>query len=350
MSQETTQSLEQPPIAQSSSPGVDARVFVMPERYRHGAQGVMHQPEDKRSSQPPVEVKTPGVPLPPKAPPKAPASTLRKSSATKKIMVIGVVVLLALGIGGYVLIRLNPQVSETPVVTTTTRPAPTTETSTDPEESTTKPVEKPTEAVEVFPVEVLPGTDSDSDGLTDTEEKLVYGTDPRLPDTDSDGFLDGNEVFHRYNPGALGTLFESGLVKAMSSTISDVTYEFYYPEGWDVDETEEELVLDAQTGEGFRISFIKKSPAQTLPDWADVQLALDRSIIGTTKNGLDLIQGEDQLSAYIDLGSQVMVFEYDTGIKTRVDYLQTFQMMINSVQVVSVEEVSEQIDVSEEAL
>jgi hypothetical protein len=63
---------------------------------------------------------------------------------------------------------------------------------------------------------VLPpgGLDSDSDGLTDVEEPL-YGTDVRNPDADSDGFLDGNEVFHLYNPAARSSvrLLDSGLVK-----------------------------------------------------------------------------------------------------------------------------------------
>jgi len=111
---------------------------------------------------------------------------------------------------------------------------------------------------DVFPVEVTPGVDSDSDGLTDTEEKLVYGTDSRLPDTDSDGFLDGNEVFHRYNPASLGTLLESGVVKVITSSKSRVAYEFYYPVSWDIQEQEGGFMMDAQTGEGFRVTFFEK--------------------------------------------------------------------------------------------
>ncbi len=36
--------------------------------------------------------------------------------------------------------------------------------------------------------------DTDSDGLTDTDETDIYGTDPDDPDTDDDGLLDGTEV------------------------------------------------------------------------------------------------------------------------------------------------------------
>lgn len=41
--------------------------------------------------------------------------------------------------------------------------------------------------------------DSDQDGLTDQEEKML-GTDPHNPDTDGDGYLDGKEVASGYNP------------------------------------------------------------------------------------------------------------------------------------------------------
>jgi hypothetical protein len=40
----------------------------------------------------------------------------------------------------------------------------------------------------------VPYSDSDGDGLTDTEETETYGTDPSLADTDGDGISDGEEV------------------------------------------------------------------------------------------------------------------------------------------------------------
>jgi hypothetical protein len=41
--------------------------------------------------------------------------------------------------------------------------------------------------------------DSDQDGLTDQEEKMI-GTDPQNADTDGDGYSDGKEVASGYNP------------------------------------------------------------------------------------------------------------------------------------------------------
>ena len=37
-------------------------------------------------------------------------------------------------------------------------------------------------------------SDEDGDALTDAEERLVYRTDPSLPDTDGDGLDDGGEI------------------------------------------------------------------------------------------------------------------------------------------------------------
>jgi len=187
---------------------------------------------------------------------------------------------------------------------------------------------------DVFPVEIVPGIDTDSDGLTDTEEELVYNTDPRLPDTDADGFLDGNEVFHRYNPGgtAPGTLLESGLVVEVFEVIDGLAFAYSHPTAWQRQEMENGWELDSGTGEGFRMTSAAKSREETLEKWLAYFKPDARPTSGLTKNGLPMAQ-VDQLTSYIDLGNLVIIFVYDTGIKARVDYLQTFQMMINSVEI-----------------
>lgn len=48
--------------------------------------------------------------------------------------------------------------------------------------------------------------DTDGDGLSDYEEKYIYGTDPKNPDTDGDGMNDGDEVKQGRNPLGPGTL------------------------------------------------------------------------------------------------------------------------------------------------
>lgn len=51
--------------------------------------------------------------------------------------------------------------------------------------------------------------DADQDGLTETLEAF-YGTDTRNPDTDGDGYQDGYEVNHGFNPTGPGQLFGFG--------------------------------------------------------------------------------------------------------------------------------------------
>lgn len=48
-------------------------------------------------------------------------------------------------------------------------------------------------------IQVSSSVDSDNDGLTDTQEAL-YKTDPKNPDTDADGYKDGEEVNSSYDP------------------------------------------------------------------------------------------------------------------------------------------------------
>ncbi len=51
----------------------------------------------------------------------------------------------------------------------------------------------------LFPIASEPDADADNDGLKNWEEE-VHKTDPRNPDTDGDGYLDGEEVASGYDP------------------------------------------------------------------------------------------------------------------------------------------------------
>lgn len=50
------------------------------------------------------------------------------------------------------------------------------------------------------PVYALGAADTDGDGLADGDEATVYYTDATNPDTDGDGFLDGEEISHGFSP------------------------------------------------------------------------------------------------------------------------------------------------------
>ncbi len=63
---------------------------------------------------------------------------------------------------------------------------------------------QPAESPEAPPQGATPppsaNTDSDSDGISDEDEILRTGTDPKNKDTDGDGIGDGVEVYYRMNP------------------------------------------------------------------------------------------------------------------------------------------------------
>lgn len=52
----------------------------------------------------------------------------------------------------------------------------------------------------ISPSSSLFTNDSDSDGLVDSDEVSVYHTDPTIPDTDGDGYADGEEIRNGYSP------------------------------------------------------------------------------------------------------------------------------------------------------
>ena len=54
--------------------------------------------------------------------------------------------------------------------------------------------------------ELMADWDDDSDGLFDDDETDIWGTDPNNPDTDGDGYYDGDEVYNGWDPLGDGEL------------------------------------------------------------------------------------------------------------------------------------------------
>lgn len=337
---------QQPPQAIQAPPGAVKRagsgplIFTMPERYRGGA-AKMAQPKPEAPKPAPTPVAPPAQPVKPPAPkPVPPGAPKKKKSATKLIVLVGLLFVVGLGAGGFFLLK---SVNPTPTTTgTNSQPGTKPVTTTNPP-VTNPPVENPPvenpPTENPFPTTRTPGKDTDSDGLTDTEEQLLYSTDPLRPDSDSDGFLDGNEVFHHYNPNGVapGTLLESGLVKAFEATFAGGAYSILYPSVWraTVDAaTPSDASFTTTTGEVMALAVKQpKSADQTLQVWYDSQGLKDKVVAGTTKNGYPSLVAENQLAAYVDGGTFVIALTYNAGIKGTIEYLQTFQMMLNSIVV-----------------
>lgn len=191
------------------------------------------------------------------------------------------------------------------------------------------------------PVPVAPtlppgGLDSDSDGLSDVEE-TVFGTDSRVPDTDRDGFLDGNEVFHLYNPAATAPvrLVDSGLVTPL---VSPTGWSLFVARGWtstlDVADGSRATIRSGQ-GETYRIELVDNPQNQPLLEWylaqnPGVASTAPRAI--TTKGGLEGLLGADRLDAFFAWDGKVFKIVYDNGAKPFINFRTTFEMMLNSLR------------------
>jgi len=195
-------------------------------------------------------------------------------------------------------------------------------------------VEKP--VIEV-PVEPEPSKDSDSDGLTDIEERM-YGTDYRNPDSDGDTFLDGNEVFHRYDPIGIApsTLLDTGAVKVFND--STLPFTLYYPVSWkaSVDAAKSMVTFKTPNVASIVVTWSLKDVDLTVEDWIlknikDVDLATLQA--SYTKEGYYTLRSEDDLAAYVDLGETVYVMTYALSTSMEISYTQTFAMMVNSLTV-----------------
>lgn len=191
-----------------------------------------------------------------------------------------------------------------------------------------KPVEKPKEVG-------APGRDTDSDGLTDVEE-ILYGTIPTRPDTDGDGFLDGNEVFHLYHPNGLApqTLLDTGFVQVYTSPL--FPYQFHVPKRWKIQEIspERKVSISSTTGETITVQLRIIDPGQSLAQWRTA--VLTPSGAGEafkTKSGFDGMWEMNHLTGSVRVGSgEVLMFTYVLDTATAVEYRQTFEMLLNSLQ------------------
>ncbi|MFZ6015824.1 MAG: fibronectin type III domain-containing protein [Patescibacteria group bacterium] len=179
------------------------------------------------------------------------------------------------------------------------------------------------------------GLDTDSDGISDLEEAL-FGADPRNPDTDGDGFLDGNEVFNLYNPNgrAPAKLSESGKIKEIKS---DIGYGVNIPADWQYTATSDDgyrAVITSGEGETFEITIGNNPDNQGVLEWylaqnpeADPNLIMQYR----SKAGYEGILGTDQLTTYLPWENKIFIFTYKMNNKPFINYRTVFSMMLNSL-------------------
>lgn len=271
-----------------------------------------------------------------------PPKTKVPHSATRTLILSGLLLVLALSSVAGVLLYSNKKQAGNLATTTKPSPVVTTPIVATPTPVVTVPVETP---VVTEPTQTKPdsGKDTDSDGLTDSEERL-FGTDVRVPDTDSDTYLDGNEVFHGFDPTV-----KSPATLALSRVVSLYTndtapkFSFLTPDAWAIQTQElamagstSALKLATVSGSEFRITTAKLAEGQNLATWYDASsfaktYGSNSQLLRTvTKKGYAGLISQDQLFTIVTDGRQLVALEYDLKRERTIDYLQTFQMIINS--------------------
>lgn len=260
--------------------------------------------------------------VPPEQPRTSPIAVSGAKSRGPILLVGGGVVFLALmGIAAYFLLRTStPSGTELPAAPVAI-PI---------ENAESLPPATSTEAAALSPEAVPPlsggaarnAVDTDVDGLTDEEERL-YGSDPLRPDSDGDGFLDGNEVFHLYSPTVPAT---STLKDAYQATVyqdPQGLFSVLVPASWTIQSLEAASnTVRFTAGNGEYVEVSSGVAGSALP-------ALTNPF--TTKQGYAALRSDDRQVVSAIVGQSAVALRYSVGAYPEAHFRRTFEMMVNSL-------------------
>lgn len=187
-------------------------------------------------------------------------------------------------------------------------------------------------------VPVAWSVDTDNDNLTDLEENLV-GTSLTNPDTDGDGFKDGDEIDSGYSPvvkggGVAAKLENAGFLKLFSTDFVDDNFSTLIPKKWQVStfKSTKQVIITADTGEVIKISIKDNTERKSAMDWymrnnAGVSAISLKQIEYGDFSG---IMSPDGTSAYMSdsMKTKLYVFEYIMDNGSQMRYPNTFRMII----------------------
>jgi hypothetical protein len=295
----------------------------MPKEYRGGVAAVIKKSAPIAPPPKPIAVPQPVAPKPvtpapvAAAPVAGPAKPAKKSAMPYVVLGLGVFLIL---VASVIAFYAYQQTAKPPAVTI-------------PPSSTPKPTPTPTPEP---PKKPEAGLDSDSDGLTDVEELRLFGTLVFNPDTDSDSFLDGNEVFHLYDPAKqnFARLADSALVKLYSS--SKAKFTLFTPSSFVATESADGLsaTWGIPSGENIRVTSYPNPDKQSAQVWFAATFparAAEAMSSFATKGGFQGIQDPDRRDTFIDGGNGMIYrIEYLLGPAKSIEYRTTYNMMLNS--------------------
>ncbi|MEA3249079.1 MAG: hypothetical protein U9Q03_01835 [Patescibacteria group bacterium] len=181
--------------------------------------------------------------------------------------------------------------------------------------------------------------DTDSDGLTDDEENLIYKSDRNKSNSDGDSFVDLNEVLNLFDPAKPdpAMLIDNPGIEHYSN--AEYGIELYRPKLWSVREivAERTVHFTSSTGETFKVSIFEKSADKSLMNWY-LEQPLDGFSEGqveqaVSRKGYDQIITANRRNVYVSDGTTVVVLRYDLADQLEIRYRVTLTMMANSLTI-----------------
>lgn len=291
--------------------------------------GVAPKTPVKKSVPPLPEKPKPAPSLPPPKPVSPPPVAKKSKQKVPVVLIIGILFLVVVALGGYLVLRsVAPPAA--PLATSPPAPSPT-PTPTPPPAPTPVPTPPPA------PEPIRPGSDTDSDGLTDVEETSVYGSNPNNPDTDGDSFIDGNEVLHLYDPTRPSPAkLDSN--PAMTTYAGALPVRFLLPEAWATlpaggpAEGSDRVQFTLSTGELFKVQAISMTAGTDVASEAAKLFPDETFDRFRSKSGYDGLENGNRRIVVVAIPGHWVSFVYDLGSARTIEYLRTFEMMVNSVR------------------
>ncbi len=346
---------EKPHASTQLLQGISVR--SIPPEFYNGAtgDGLSHRPEEKKSSVVTPQPNTDVAPIAPvvaeqkipAVPSMAQEVNAQLTKSTGKMhrgMIIGFAVLFVVlfGLGGYVYWdmartkKMNSLNVQQIVVPDSQQPAILEQPIETPPETQPDEIPKVTSQYPIGLREYQLALDSDLDNLSDVEEREVYGSDPLRPDDDSDGFVDGHEVYNLYNPAGFKpvALKDTKLVQEYVNNVFG--YALLYPAVWTrdpVDADGQSVLFTSETGEYFELITHPNKKKDSLIDWylprvSKVNVEQVRMVSNLT--GVSGLLSPDSLSWFVARGEVVYELRYDIGVRIDANFMRTFEMMQNS--------------------
>lgn len=186
------------------------------------------------------------------------------------------------------------------------------------------------EPIEQPPV-ILPATDTDRDQLTDVEEDL-YNTNKNIPDSDADGYFDGNELINLYDPTSAGSgrIYDSNLV----TTYVNPTYNYniIYPSPWIAQGADNSVLFQDEAGEFIQVLITQNTGGHaTINDWYATLIDPNLSSLTVTQvSDQSALREADGMRLYFLFGDHIYTLIYNIGLRTDANFMSTFDMMITS--------------------